>query len=186
MHPPLIETPRLTIRQLETGDAEKVFRYRSLPRVYAYQAWKPEGPAEIADYIREADAAGFGAAGRWFQLGVFLGRMGNLIGDIGINFLLPDNLQTEIGFTIDPRFQRMGYGLESVHAVVDYLFTVMSKHRVIAKVDPENGASIGLLRKLGFRSEGRFVKSVLIRGRWEDDEVFAMLEEEWAARHRGS
>ena len=41
-----------------------------------------------------------------------------------------------------------------------------------------------LLRRLGFRHEGHFVSAYLVRGVWCDDDRYAILADEWAARSR--
>ena len=111
-------------------------------------------------------------------MGVHLLHNHQLIGDIGLHFL-EGNDQIEIGFTIDPKFQRKGYAQEAVSAVIRLMFNDYGKHRIIASVDPQNQKSINLLEKLGFKKEGCFRKSVFIDGQWVDDCIYAVLREEW-------
>jgi RimJ/RimL family protein N-acetyltransferase len=139
----------------------------------------PESAAEVAQFITKMHLHGFDAADTWFQLGLFLKSHDELIGDMGLHFLAPDNEQVEISFTISPAHQRMGYAQEAATAVMMHLFQHMDKHRIIALVDPNNSASISLLTKLGLRKEGHFRKSIRIRGIWEDDLLYAVLREEW-------
>ena len=87
----------------------------------------------------------------------------------------------EIGYTFGPEHQGQGFAFEAVKAILGYLFGQLEKHRVTASVDPENVRSIRLLEKLGFRREGHFIQSVLIRGEWCDDVIYAMLKAEWKA-----
>jgi RimJ/RimL family protein N-acetyltransferase len=176
---PRIQTRRLSIRALCLDDAETIYSYRSLPQIYRYQSWVPKSALEVAQYITKSNADGCNIAGTWFQLGLHLQSNDQLIGDVGLHFLSPDNEQTEIGFTVSPGHQRMGYAYEAVTAIMAYLFNTMGKHRIVASVDPNNKASISLLEKLGMRKEGVFKKSVNIRGVWEDDIFYAILEEEW-------
>jgi len=104
---------------------------------------------------------------------------GQIIGDIGIHFLGPNNTQCEIGYTVAKQYHRQGFGYEAVMGIVNFLFTDLQKHRLIASVDPENSASIKLLGKAGFRREAHFKKSVLIENEWKDDVVYGLLNEEW-------
>jgi len=92
-----------------------------------------------------------------------------LIGDAGIHFLDPENMQCEIGYTIAKKYQGNGFGREAVSGIIEYLFTKLHKHRITASVDPENTASIRLLEKLGFSKEEI----------WKDDVQYGLLEEEW-------
>lgn len=47
-----------------------------------------------------------------------------------------------------------GYGYEAARAVLSYCFAHYGHDRYIATVEPENAASIGLLKKLGFTVMG--------------------------------
>jgi len=176
MHPISIKTNRVEIHPLTEMDAEDMFDYRSNEAVAKYQSFYPRTIEENNQFIIQYTQE-FNIENTWFQCGVFLHNQ--LIGDIGIHFLGPDNSQCEIGYTISHKHQRMGYGKESVTAVIDYLFKALNKRRVFASLNPENMASIALLESIGFRREGLFKKSVFNHGMWEDDLIYAILEEEW-------
>jgi ribosomal-protein-alanine N-acetyltransferase len=51
-------------------------------------------------------------------------------------------------------------------------------HRVQAGVMPQNGRSIRVLEKNGFRREGLAERYLRIAGRWEDHLLFALTAEE--------
>jgi RimJ/RimL family protein N-acetyltransferase len=104
-----------------------------------------------------------------------------LIGDIGIHFLETDseNKQVEIGYTLDKEFRGNGYATEALTMIIDYLINSLSKHRIIASIDPLNVDSIKLVERLGFRKEAHFVESLFFHGKWVDDLVYALLAREW-------
>ncbi|MFA6845974.1 MAG: GNAT family N-acetyltransferase [Sphaerochaetaceae bacterium] len=172
----IIRTRRLVIKPIAEADALDMFTYRAEETICKYQSFHPKNVEEVRCFIVDT-SKDFNEENTWFQLGLWVTN--KLIGDIGIHFIGPDNQQCEIGYTISPDYQRKGYGKEAVRKIIDYLFTVMSKHRIIASLNPENVASKALLKSLGFREEGCFTKSVLNKGIWEDDLVYAMLREEW-------
>ena len=172
-----ILTERLLIRRIEEYDAEELLEYRRMPEVYNFQGFKPENPEDAVEFIK-LRAIKPNIPGSRYQLAVCLREPVKLIGDIGLRFL-EDGCQVEIGYTIHPLFQGQGYAFESVSAVYDYLFKTLGKHRITASIDPENNKSIKLCEKLGMRKEAHFVKSLLIRGEWADDIIYAVLAEEW-------
>lgn len=45
--------------------------------------------------------------------------------------------------------------------------------------DPKKIDSIKLEERLGFRKEAHFKKSLLIKGKWVDDIIYAILKTEW-------
>lgn len=173
----IINTERLSIKTLGLEDKEVLLAYRGDPAVYQFQSWKPPSLQEVEHFIRQNLTVIPNTPDTWLQLGVYL-HDGQLIGDIGLHFL-EDDAQMEIGYTLAPEHQGQGFATEAVKAVLDFIFVNLGKHRVTASVDPENISSIRLLEKLGFRREGHFIKSVLIRGEWCDDVIYAMLRDEW-------
>lgn len=68
---------------------------------------------------------------------------------------------------------------EALHALHNYLFAALEKHRVYASVDRGNVSSMRLLERLGMRKEAHIVKSLWFKGEWVDDVVFAILATEW-------
>ena len=175
-HNPIVKTNRLVIKEITTRNADDMFEYRSNLEVQAYQSFKPRVKTEVIDFIKR-NTRTFNKEETWYQLGIFLNE--KMIGDIGIHFIGPENQQCEIGYTIGQHEQRKGYGKEAVIGVIDYLFKELNKHRIIASLDPNNEASKYLLESIGFRKEGLFIKSIYNNGKWEDDLVYALLEEEW-------
>ncbi|GAA2353640.1 hypothetical protein GCM10010170_045100 [Dactylosporangium salmoneum] len=104
---------------------------------------------------------------------------GRLIGDVGVN-RHDEGRQAEIGFTLAPRFQGGGYASEAVRRVVGHLLAEEGLHRVHASVDGRNDRSARLLRRLGFRLEGREIQSCWAKGEWTDDLRYAVLASEWS------
>jgi RimJ/RimL family protein N-acetyltransferase len=58
----------------------------------------------------------------------------------------------------------------------------MGLHRVIARLHPDNTASVRLCDRLGMRHEAHHVEDLWNKGAWEDTGVHALLAREWAAR----
>jgi RimJ/RimL family protein N-acetyltransferase len=174
-----IITERLVLRGLILSDAAALLKYRSKPEVYRFQNWKPQTLREAEIFIGENIAKEPNIPDTWYQLGVFLKGTEELIGDIGIHFIDAEGKQAEIGYTLNPKDQGMGYASEAVKGVLSYLFNKLRKHRISASVDPINKKSIALLERIGMRKEAHFIKSIWFNEKWEDDIVYAILEEEW-------
>ena len=171
-----IHTNRLVLKDIVLEDSLKMFEYRSDPSIMEFQSFKPTSINDVESFIKN-NTLFFNVVNTWFQIGIYYED--TIIGDIGIHFIDPENQQCEIGYTIGKKDQHKGFGKESIQALIDYIFISLKKHRVIASVDPGNTASLRLLKDLGFRNEGYFVKSILIQNEWKDDMVFGVLEEEW-------
>jgi RimJ/RimL family protein N-acetyltransferase len=174
-----LRTKRLTLKRIDLSDAETLFSYRSDPEICRFQNFRPGAIDHVIDFINRCSPTP-NIEGSWYQLGVFFKN--ELIGDCGLHFLGPDNSQVEIGYTIAKPHQRQGFGEECVVNILDFLFRTLRKHRVMASLDPRNEPSMRLMEKLGFRREGWFRKSILVGANWEDDVIYALLEEEWTNR----
>jgi RimJ/RimL family protein N-acetyltransferase len=60
----------------------------------------------------------------------------------------------EIGYSVLPEFQRLGYATEMVQVLVKHAFTFPNVERVIAHTTETNPASISVLLRCGFHAEG--------------------------------
>lgn len=87
-----------------------------------------------------------------------------------------------LGYHIGAPHARQGYMAEALGLALTHGFGPLRLHRLEANVRPENGASIALVRRLGFTCEGYSRRYLKIGGRWRDHERWAMLREDWRAR----
>lgn len=87
----------------------------------------------------------------------------------------------EIGYIINRDFQRNGYAVEALLAVVAEAFR-NGAHRVYAECDPRNVRSWKLLEKTGFQREAHLRQNIFFykdesgRPVWKDTFVYAILE----------
>lgn len=174
-----ITTERLVLGSLQHTDAGMLFAYRSDDTVARYQGWCPADIDEAAAFIERQRSQRFGEPDSWCQLAIRDRLDGQLLGDVGIHFPFETDQPIEFGISLRPAMQGRGYAREAIAGVLDHAFGRWGYRRVIASVDPRNGASVALLRALGFRKEAHHVESYLMRGEWVDDVVFALLAREW-------
>jgi ribosomal-protein-alanine N-acetyltransferase len=107
-------------------------------------------------------------------------RKARIVGSISLSTIVRGAFQScFLGYKIGEKYARKGLMKEALVAVLDYAFTVARLHRVEANVIPTNEASLGLVRSLGFRSEGISRSYLKIAGRWRDHVHMVMLREEW-------
>ena len=69
------------------------------------------------------------------------------------------------------------------HVHVDHRAQVQEAQKLLdrleADIDPDNAASLALLRKFGFREEGRFRERWLLGEEWRDSIMMALLATDW-------
>ena len=162
-------------------DLEDMHAYRSLPEVARYQYWEPMSRDHLTGKVAEWSLLD-GQDGRNLTLGVVLRSSGRLIGDIMILMSHDEARQGEVGFTLHPDFQRKGFATEAVTALIDLSFDQFGLHRIFGCCDARNAGSYGLMEKLGMRREAHFREHARFKGGWDEEYVYAILEDEWRMR----
>lgn len=76
-------------------------------------------------------------------------------------------------------FWGKGYGFEAWRLVIDYAFSRLGVHKLIAGAVVGNAASIATLRKLGFQQEDLLRQKFLMDGQYRDVIRFGLLREEF-------
>jgi RimJ/RimL family protein N-acetyltransferase len=175
---PLLTT-RLKLRLLEISDAAAVSMYRSDPAVARFQGWSaPFSTEQALRLIEEMQARDLGDEG-WTQIGVADLETNLLLGDIGFKRFEPRH--AELGFTLAAPHQGKGIMREALEMLLNFAFSRLDLHRVVANTDARNTASQGLLTRLGFRLEGVSVESWWEAEVWYDEHHYALLRREWKA-----
>jgi RimJ/RimL family protein N-acetyltransferase len=107
-----------------------------------------------------------------------------VVGEVGLFWVSERDRTAEIGFIFDPRHQGKGFATEAARALVDWAFGTAVMHRVIGRTEARNIASTRVLEKLGLRLEANFVENEWVKGEWQSELVYAILDREWAGRSR--
>jgi len=114
-------------------------------------------------------------AGRSLGLTVVRRSDGEVLGGVGLHDLKEGDPCAEVGYWIGREHRGQGYATEAVNLLVRTGFTRLDLHRVEAFVFPANVASRGVMRRCGFRYEGRLRDEARKDGRWRSTLLFARL-----------
>lgn len=171
--PALLTTDRLVIRRLRPSDAASVAGYKNDPDIARHQEWPLPYPVDrvMADIVTDA-ARPWPCPGEGMNIAIE--HDGDLIGDLYVAWDADGDTAT-IGYTLASAHHGRGYATEAVGALVDCLFAD-GITTVRASVDPANDASIGVLRRVGFRLES--TGRIEVRGEWVDDATYALTPPE--------
>ena len=172
-----IESHRLLLRRFHESDLVPFLAYLNDPLVARYQSWESYSEQQAQDVIQQQKNIDPGVPGQWFTFAAELKATGALTGHVALK--MQDHQQAEIGFTFSREYQGKGLAGEAAACVLDYLFTKLELHRVIAVTDCENERSVALLSRLGMRREGHFIQNIWFKGKWGDEYLYALLREEW-------
>lgn len=153
-----IRTARLLLRQAVRSDLAAIHAIMSSPEAMRYWSTLPHESMAVTE--------------PWFEQQFFSGNPdrdewvveldGRVVGNIGI-WNMP-----EFGFILHPDAWGRGIATEAARAFIDYAFASHLLDNITADVDPDNAASLNLLRKLGFNETSRAERTFLIGGKWFD------------------
>ena len=84
-----------------------------------------------------------------------------------------------IGYWIGKKYSRKGYMYEALRVLIPSLFVDLRLNRVEATILEENIASQKLLKKLGFKKEGKLRNYLKINGNWRDHVIYGLLQNDF-------
>ena len=105
---------------------------------------------------------------------------GAVMGSIALSQIFHGGFRSAyLGYQIGEEFSRQGYMTEAIQLMLRHAFGKLKLHRLEANIQPENIASIALVKRAGFVKEGYSRRYLKICGRWRDHERWAILVENW-------
>ncbi|WP_224751150.1 GNAT family N-acetyltransferase [Mucilaginibacter pankratovii] len=153
---PILQTNRLTIRQLTTGDTAFIIELLNTPGWLQFIGDRNVRTTEEAiSYLTNGPLKSYAENG--FGLYLVATKADDIpIGMCGIlKRATLDN--PDIGYALLPAFAGMGYAYEMANAVLNYALQELKLPSVCAITLPVNASSIKLLAKLGLKNKGPFV-----------------------------
>ena len=153
----ILETERLILRELNSGDALDFFKLNNDPLVIKYTgdvAFKDEYEAkEFLDNYPKSNYVKY-SCGRW---GVILKENNEWLGWCGLKYL-PAGNEYDIGYRFYRKNWNKGYATESARACLQYGFKKMKLDRIVGHAMKGNLASIRVFEKIDMQ----YVKDILM------------------------
>jgi RimJ/RimL family protein N-acetyltransferase len=177
-----IRTARLELRLFQQADLPALTAMRSRDDVARHLLRPALTPEESRAELEQAMAVcTLEHEGDALDLAVVRRDTGAFIGDVVLFFRSAEHGLGEIGFVFHPDHHGQGFAREAATAMLGVGFDIFGFHRIIGRCDADNAASAGLMERLGMRREAHFVRNARVKGRWADELVYAVLDDEWAA-----
>jgi ribosomal-protein-alanine N-acetyltransferase len=200
---PVLETERLTLREVTADDAPWYLAHFSRPEIVQGQGYAPPADLEAArrelhEYFTRLFSRHAGL--RWgLELRAGAGESGGaadggsaeatgpeagaLIGSAGLYDWDEEVRSAEIGYDLDPAYWGRGLMAEALSAIFDFAFTQLDANRLQAIAIPGNSASRSLLERLGFTQEGVLREHGHDEhGGLVDDVMYSLLRREWRTK----
>lgn len=114
-----IETERLRLRRFAPADVRAFHAYRVDPDVARFQSWQDYTIEQARGFVEEISRLDPGVPGEPFQVAVARRHDDVLVGDCMLALDASDPPNAEIGYTLAPAHQGLGYATEAASAVLD-------------------------------------------------------------------
>ncbi|PXY30871.1 GNAT family N-acetyltransferase [Prauserella muralis] len=184
--PLVVRAGTVALRAVRLRDGGEWSRIRLRDREYL-EKWEPTAPGPWAERNAQwswpAQWASLRALARRGQCLPFVITVdGAFAGQITIGNVIRASLRSAwVGYWVSSELAGGGVATAAVALVTDHAFAAAGLHRLEATVRPENGASLRVLRKAGYRQEGLFLRYLDVAGDWRDHLSFAITAEETGA-----
>lgn len=165
----MLEGKKVNIRLAELNDIPMIHRWSNDPSFGGeYESLQQTTLNDLEKWFEEKESDTL--------LFLIEDKKGTPIGQI---FQTMSGGHPQIGYILLPSERGKGYCTDAVALLIDYLFLNKNYHRIQAKTNPLNIASIRVLEKNGFTYEGTVRKDAFIMGEWMDGNLYSILREEW-------
>lgn len=174
--PPVLRGPRVTLRPVADGDVDAlwvVFGDPGVARFLDRPAWPDRAAAEARIRVMRRGIADR----RGLTWAVTLDD-DVAVGTMSLFHLDQEHRRGEMGWALARSAWGRGLAFEACGLVIRFAWDVLDLHRLEADCHPENAASIGLARRLGFRHEGRLREKWWVGGEVSDAMILGVLRGE--------
>ena len=167
---PVLNTERLTLRQLTKEDVPALCEWTAEPSIYRY--WganigkNDKNPALLFDREQKPTKS--------FHWGIICRENNKAIGELWV-YLIENDRMAKVAYRLNPLYHGNGYATEALGAAVDFCFTHTELRRLWTYADIENTASCRVLDKCGFTREG-LIRQGKMGTSWCDYCVYGLLK----------
>lgn len=176
---PTLRDGGVTIRPIRLRDARALERELGSNRSWLrqWEATNPHGPISFDTRASIRSLLANSRAGSGLPFAVEYD--GEFAGQLNVSSITYGSLSSAaIGYWVSERFAGKNITPTAVALATDHCFFSVGLHRMEICIRPENGPSLRVVEKLGFRYEGLRRRFIHINGDWRDHFCFALTVEE--------
>lgn len=174
---PVLEGRQVVLRDLRASDAPSLHELITTEEVSRFIS---PPPATVEEFERFIEWARSGRTrGAFLCFAVTLRGFDTAIGLFQIRSLDPTFETAEWGFAIGSDFWGSGVFSDAAERVLEFAFDTVGVHRMEARAAVQNGRGNGALLKLGAVQEGVLRRSFRKNGRYLDQVLYAIVEDDW-------
>ncbi len=173
-----IVTPRLILREFKESDFDALRDIDSRPEMHTFEKELPgveETRQSLDTYIRDA----LDLPRVHHQLAITIQPADTARGIVKLSRQWQAIREWEVGWAIHPEEWGRGYATEAAKYLINWGFTALNIHRIVAYCHVDNLPSVRVMEKLGMHRDGRLRETRWLHGVWWDELVYSILDREW-------
>lgn len=172
-----LTTPRTVLAPVEHSDAAELWQVIEASRdhLVAWLPWVPFNTSLDASRRYAGACVNDWDAGRALRFAIRDRQRGNLLGVVGLDACVHLHRSCDLGYWLTRERCQQGLMSEAAGSCLRFAFDEMGVHRVRCAAAVENRASLGVIGRLGFQSEGVARQAEFVNTRWVDHAVFSRL-----------
>nr|WP_120339522.1 GNAT family protein [Cryobacterium soli] len=176
---PTLREGAVTLRPIRLRDARALERELMANRSWL-RTWEATSPYAPMSFDTRASIRSLLAHSRTGSgLPFLIEYNGELAGQLNVSSITWGSLSSaSIGYWVGEEFAGRSITPTAVALATDYCFAQLGLHRMEICIRPENGPSLRVVEKLGFRYEGLRRRFIHINGAWRDHFAFGLVAEE--------
>ena len=176
---PTLRDGATVLRPIRVRDARALEAELIASRAWL-RPWEATSPQAPMSWDTKASIRSLLAAARsGTGLPFIIETEGRLAGQLNVSGMTYGSLASAtIGYWVGAGFAGRGLTPTAVALATDHVFFTLGLHRMEICIRPENGPSLRVVEKLGFRYEGLRRRYIHINGDWRDHFCFALTVEE--------
>lgn len=174
---PVLAGHGFTLRELRLTDAPALLALLTTAEVSRFISPPPTTLEGFERFIQWTTRERH--AGRYLCFGIVPDGYDTAVGLFQVRQLDASFDTAEWGFAIGAEFWGTGLFANGAQIVIGFAFEEVGVHRLEARAAVENGRGNGALRKIGAVQEGILRKSFLRGGRYLDQALWTILDDDW-------
>lgn len=182
---PALETPRLTLHEINPAIANELFTKLSDDEIIAFMGLRNADDLKLERYKWENGMTTYRMTYKRFVLTDK--SSGIAFGSCSLHNWYPEHRRAELGYDIKrEEMKNRGFMKEAVAKVLNFGFKEMDLNRIEAYIGPHNVPSLKLARGFGFTEEGTLREHYFKEGELQDSICFGLLKKEYDRQKNGN
>lgn len=170
---------RVKLRKLNISDAEFIVKWAKNKDITKYTSViaPPCELKEAKNFIKKANLDIKNRSA--YEFGIELKENKDLIGTINLSNINKKNKNAEVGIWLAKDYWDKGLSIEALNLILQFGFEKLRLEKIQARVLHKNVRAQKLLKRIGFKLEGKLRRKTFFNNQWFDDFIFGMLKKEF-------